>query len=48
MKMSQVERSELIFTCSLLTGKAESFFENMTDAELWLVYDEQMSKAIYG
>ena len=46
--MSKQERAELVFTCSLMTGKAESYFEKMTDAELWLVYDRHMSKAIYG
>ena len=46
--MNETERKELVFTCSLMTGKAESYFEKMTDAELWLVYDEHMNKAIYG
>lgn len=42
--MSESERDEKIFTCSMMTSYSESYLESLSDEDLLKIYDRVMEK----
>lgn len=41
--MSQEERDEIIFACSMRTNYSEEYLANLTDEELIAIYNKSMN-----
>ncbi|MEK4228937.1 BH0509 family protein [Solibacillus sp. FSL H8-0538] len=44
--MTQEERDELVFICSMMTNFTEECLQNMPDAELERIYNKNMNASL--